>query len=192
MHGSHKHSDHSLTASLALRNPPLPESVLPQSVCMSYKLLLSALCSVAFASTAFAAQPTYANPVVDISGLKQPGLWEVTRVAVNGTTSVDPRAHTVCVTVESLRDVLNSSGGQRWNVTSYDLDGNHLHVNMQRTVYVTLKTGQLTVVSDIFFDSPTASHSVLESTSEFGSGKKTMRQKLKAKRVSDCTGQGAS
>lgn len=153
---------------------------------MRYKLFLAVLCIVVFASTAFAAQPGYDNPVVDISSLKQPGLWEITREAVNGNTAVNPNARTVCVTAESLRDVLNSSGGKRWNVTSYDLDGNHLHVNMERTVHVTLKTGQLTVDSDIFFDSPTTSHSVLESTSEFDSGKKTMRQRLKARRVGDC------
>lgn len=147
-------------------------------------LPLGALClGLALSAGAFAAasrNAAHKNPVIDVSGLSRPGLWQNTStITVAGQTHTS--TDTQCVTEAQLEDVLNNSGSDVMpTVTDYSLHGNHLHL--------TGTMGQASFDRDITFDDRDHRHGSTTVKSPSG---RILEGKSTGQRVGPCKSGGS-
>lgn len=150
---------------------------------MKTKRMLSILCGVMLMPAAFAAGPVRHNPVIDISSLEQTGLYRTTSITTSGGVAEKPDTGTECVTPAEVHDFLNSEASGGVKVTSWKLDGHHLHV---KGYWMARDKEAGTITYDLFFDSPTESHGIMKMAVRMGAIKDDMTIKLKAHRIGAC------
>lgn len=142
---------------------------------MKYKLVLAVVAATLLAPAAFA------GGGVDVSGLIQPGLYEViAQMTVQDVGAMPSRTQTTCVTQAQVKDFAGYLADQlkRSNatvqVTDPSLHGKDLHLAF------TTPQGNMSV--DTVFDDPTHYHQTL---SGMMAGHKVSWQ-TRAHRVGDC------
>jgi len=129
---------------------------------------------------ALAAPAARANPVVDISALLRLGLYQTSSIMAPEDTTREPEIGTACVTAASLQDFSNEPG-ERIRITSYRLDGNHLHARGQ---WISAGKAIGTVVEDLVFDNSTRMHATVTMLVH-GKHPFSMRLKFASRRIGD-------
>lgn len=126
---------------------------------------------------AWAATAKADNPVVDLSNLMAPGLWQTTTVnTVNGAAG-KPSTDTGCITAQDLRDFLNQGDTAQTKIEEYSLKGKHLYVKGSGT------NVPMSFQEDIYFESRDQMHGTVTLT-QTGDSSATMTTEINSRRIS--------
>lgn len=149
---------------------------------MKRTLFVFALALIVGAPGALAAgKKAEKNPVVNLTGRINPGLWQTTAHGNRDGKPVTSKSDPNCITAADLKDFLNS-GKHNPTVKKYSLRGNHLYVEAVG------ETRPMTMVQSVYFDGRDHMHGTIEvrGTYEIGGKKHTMDKttKITSRRIS--------